>query len=431
MCLILLFLIFVSLLPTSLASSDSPSTQALIQQCWHEYPLTTALFQSSQNGEHDIVFQLNGLIQSTVHSTQDSRESSARSNYGPWTHQPACTKVLQSIGSNLCVYTNSSFSNGRGISIFTTPTLANQFAALPAFMDPAALDGVNTFSGAWYTETLPGKGVAMLAKKKLKFGDRVTAYTPALIAYLEDELDTIEREKYWRIAISQLPEDTRNGYLSLAYIYGQENIRVQDIVKANTFQLDIGGQNHLAVFPETSRLNHACSPNAQYHLDPSLLTHFVAVTRPISPNEEITISYTSPLEPTEIRQQHLQSGFHFSCTCPRCSAKRTTDKTIQQIQTLQKSLNDWSATSSGSPKLAEKLIQLYRKEGLEGFLDVPYGFAALAYNAVGDAKRAEKYAQQAREIILMKDGKWTPNMQLWSELLRDPRAHWSYGRRKR
>lgn len=100
----------------------------------------------------------------------------------------------------------------------------------------------------------------MLAKKQLKFKDPVTAYTPVFLAHLEQDLSTLEREDFFRIAISQLPESTREMYLQLATVYGDERVRVQDIVKANTFQLEIGGQNHLAVFPETSRLNHACAP---------------------------------------------------------------------------------------------------------------------------------------------------------------------------
>ncbi|KAF2800890.1 hypothetical protein K505DRAFT_344877 [Melanomma pulvis-pyrius CBS 109.77] len=164
------------------------------------------------------------------------------------------------LGSKLCVYTIASFSNGRGISIFTTPKIAEDFANLPAFLDAAAMDQINAYSGAWYTQELPGKGIGMLAKKTLKFGDRVTAYTPALLAYLEGELPTLEREKYFRLAVSQLPDATRDRFLQLATVYGDPRIRVQDIVKANTFQLELGGHNHLAVFPETSRLNHACAP---------------------------------------------------------------------------------------------------------------------------------------------------------------------------
>jgi hypothetical protein len=161
----------------------------------------------------------------------------------------------------LCVYTNASFSNGRGISIITTPETANAFASLPAFRNAGALDGINGFSGAWYTQNLPGRGVGMLAAKQLKFKDRVTAYTPAFVPLLDgDALTTADRERLYRVAVYQLPEATREAYLQLAYVYGQPNVRVQDIVKANTFQLEIGGLNHLAVFPETSRFNHDCAP---------------------------------------------------------------------------------------------------------------------------------------------------------------------------
>lgn len=132
-----------------------------------------------------------------------------------------------------------------------------------------------------------------------------------------------------------------------------------------------------------------------------------------------------------MRQQHLREGFHFTCSCSRCSAKGATDAALDKILEMQNVLNDWSATSTATPKLAEKLLQLYRKEGLEGFLDVPYGYAALAYNAVGNSKKAAKYAEQAKEAILLKDGTWTPNMQIWVELLQDPKKHWSFKRRQR
>lgn len=183
------------------------------------------------------------------------------SDYGPWTHRPICTQILDGLNDKLCVYTDANFGNGRGISIVTTPKTAEEFASLPAFRDPAALEGINGDSRAWYTEKIENKGMGMLAKKQLKFKDPVTAYTPAFVPLLDgDALTTAEREKLYRVAVYQLPEATREAYLQLAYVYGQPNVRVQDIVKANTFQIEIGGQNHLAVFPETSRLNHDCAP---------------------------------------------------------------------------------------------------------------------------------------------------------------------------
>ncbi|KAL1599516.1 ribosomal RNA assembly protein krr1 [Paraconiothyrium brasiliense] len=183
-----------------------------------------------------------------------------RTTHEGWSLPPACTDLLPSIGSKLCVYTNTSFSNGRGISLFTTPELSKYALALPAFQNPDALEGINEPSGTWYTQGIPGKGMGMLAKRDLQFRDRITAHTPALLAYLESDLSTAEREKFFKLAVSQLPEQTREMYLGLATVYGLPQVKYQDVVKANTFQLEIDGHNHLAVFPETSRLNHACAP---------------------------------------------------------------------------------------------------------------------------------------------------------------------------
>jgi hypothetical protein len=72
---------------------------------------------------------------------------------------------------------------------------------------------------------------------------------------------------------------------------------------------------------------------------------------------------------------------------------------------------------------------LHRDEGLEGFMDIAYGFAALAYSAVGDADMAVVYAEKAKEAILMKDGKWTLNFGVWREFVGDVRGHWSWRRR--
>lgn len=96
---------------------------------------------------------------------------------------------------------------------------------------------------------------------------------------------------------------------------------------------------------------------------------------------------------------------------------------------MQAQLNDWSSESTGSPNVAEELLQLYRDEGLEGFMDVPYGFAALAYSAAGDEVEAINFAEKAKEAVLMKDGLWSANLKIWVELLADVKSHWSWRRR--
>jgi hypothetical protein len=98
---------------------------------------------------------------------------------------------------------------------------------------------------------------------------------------------------------------------------------------------------------------------------------------------------------------------------------------VEEIRQIENTLNEWSS-STPAVKLATRMIQLHLDEGLEGFLDLPYGHLALAHNSVGDALLATEYAKAAIEAIQLKDGDWTSNLQMWEDLKANPRNHWSW-----
>lgn len=360
---------------------------------------------------------------------------------GPWSYEPVCTEKIEAIGSQLCVYTNTTFSGGRGISLFTTPRIADEVVALLTLHDqdaPADL-AADDPEGArnWYTRSVPGKGLGMHAKTALRRGDLVAAYTPVLIAYSETFLEPTEREKWLRLAVDQLPVRTRDQYVQLATINQDKAppMLVQDIASANSFGVQLGGVAHLAVFPETSRINHDCAPNAQFRLDESVLTQWVRAARPIAQDDEITIAYYSPLETYARRQKYLQDAFHFTCRCARCRRGQAADAALEEIEALQEILGDWKPRSekeskAGGVKQAERLIQLYKDQGLDGFLDPAYCHAALTYNAVGSVRGAKRYVELALEAIRLRLGDSAPDLPQWKEMLADPTTHWSWRRRK-
>jgi len=73
---------------------------------------------------------------------------------------------------------------------------------------------------------------------------------------------------------------------------------------------------------------------------------------------------------------------------------------------------------------------MYETEGLHGFMDIPYGFAALTYNAVGKSDKATEYAEKALRAVRMKDGDTTRNGDIWKEFLDGgAQEHWSYRKR--
>lgn len=317
----------VILLSTSLPGlissvSGNSSDFSAPTQCFHDSFLLSSTFLCSRSDKADLVlFNQVSLRSILVDPDRYSGHASSISPFSPWSHEPTCTEPLHlspDLYSKLCVYTLSSFSNGRGISAFTTPQIAKELMQLVPFQDETVLtaNGINRpidSSSPSYTRSLPNKGIGMLAKRNLARGDLLLAFTPVLLVYLEQSLPVLDRERFLRLAINQLPPKTRDEYLNLATIYGDPATIVQDVLKANTFEIPVGGVMHLAIFPEPSRMNHDCAPkfvflppkldsrywlicicgfscSAQYFMSPDQLALHVHATRPIAKDEEITIA---------------------------------------------------------------------------------------------------------------------------------------------
>lgn len=177
--------------------------------------------------------------------------------YFPWTHKPICYNSPKDEVPKLCIYTNASFSNGRGISIFTTPSLAKEFSQLPAFTDPSALSQANTKLNdrRSYVKSIPKKGKGRLASRSLKRGELITATSPLLVVYTEDKLSSKDREFYLRKGIEQLNRKSRELYEGGAKIYGDERVKTQDVLKANTFGLHVGGMEHSKLSHDTYNIS--------------------------------------------------------------------------------------------------------------------------------------------------------------------------------
>ena len=227
------------------------------------------------------------------------------------------------------------------------------------------------------------------------------------------------REKMLKTAVDQLPKSSRDAYFSLAASMFDEALNVIDIIKTNAFELFVKDSRYAAIFPEPSRMNHDCAPNAIYYLDSVRLAHVVHATRDIAPEEEITISYVSPLERAAKRQEFLGRAFGFVCTCKRCRSSHESDGALREIEQLQDRLQkSWSAGNVQEPENdVDRLIELYEEQRLHGYLDVAYGHAALTHKAKGNMSKAKEFAVRAREVLRWKVKPGAKDMELWDRML--------------
>ncbi|KIX08681.1 uncharacterized protein Z518_03338 [Rhinocladiella mackenziei CBS 650.93] len=370
-------------------------------------------------------------------------------------HPPICTATIPSMNDVLCVYTYASFSNNRGISIFTTPDIHSHFALLLRRHYSSPDPTTNATPLKWESKFIPGKGIGVRATSPLTYGEKLSSFTPVLLSYLDERsLTSLEREHYLRTAIEQLPTPTRSKFLDLTRIYDDDRIEVQDVIKANSFELQVGGVMHLAVFPESSRFNHDCAPNTQYYMDAERLTHVLHATREVREGEELSIAYIDPLRSSRKRGYHLKAAFHFMCGCERCSNPDESDVHTSMIHSLHETFQDWDWTEDSLPSsitqllpvfipskyfnhpitnAAEYLIKLHEQEGLQGFVDTPYGHAALAYASLQQEGPAMMYAEKALRALRLRFGPaGGGNEGVWEGILTQGiKGHWSWGRRLR
>jgi len=66
-------------------------------------------------------------------------------------------------------------------------------------------------------------------------------------------------------------------------------------------------------------LNHSCAPSAAVTITAGHVV--VSTLRPVSPGEELTISYVDAAMPVAERRSILKRHYSFECDCARCAAE--------------------------------------------------------------------------------------------------------------
>lgn len=124
----------------------------------------------------------------------------------------------------------------------------------------------------------------------------------------------------------------------------------------------------MALHPKSALLNHACDPNAFVRFDvapstdaenlPAYGSISVHALRPISKDEEITISYVDTTFPFDKRQEELKRRYFFDCACSMCS-RGPVDVFHQTVDLAAVTGNDRLAIVN-SRTVAEQTLEIAR-----------------------------------------------------------------------
>jgi hypothetical protein len=413
---------FVAQNPLHACPWGSPLHNGECQLSTYESTASTVTFQPNASSR----------ISQFTQSLEESRATASQTKDFPWTFWPECF-TIENITEPYCVFSDQTFASGRGIFIVTTQPFAYAMLEKPAFKDPRSILRANNYANPpFYQHEFPGKGRGLVANKTLQLGDQIFVSTPILITdpdiyHLADS----DRLALLHRGVSTLPPVSQERFWELMAHFDGDS--VDDRITTNNFEVSIDGISQSALFPEIAMLNHDCRPNAAYFFDEKTMSHYIHAIRPIYPGEEITITYVNNELMREARMKRLEANWGFKCACSSCTAHPSivheSDARLQQIFELQETLNDWTASSTATPAIAELLVTLHKQERLDASLATAYQHAAEVYSSFGMEWEAVKYASLSMEMSMLDKGFSDPDVRDMKKMAKQPEMTWSWNKR--
>lgn len=183
------------------------------------------------------------------------------SQHGPWTHEPRCYYPSSSLPGRageqeVCIFTDAAFRSRTGISIITTPDVADYLLGLGVLgQDSSSQTFQDKASGSrpvrpYELRELPSRGIGLYANTSLEPGEVILVDTPALIV-AQQALQTLTREDrqdaQWT-AVLRLPDNTRRSVRGLAKARGGDELDA--VLRVNAVGQSYGNDiRHLALLP--------------------------------------------------------------------------------------------------------------------------------------------------------------------------------------
>ncbi|KAJ6589442.1 hypothetical protein B0H19DRAFT_921857 [Mycena capillaripes] len=276
-------------------------------------------------------------------------------------------------------------------------------------------------------------GLGMVAAQNIPPGGLIVAERPILVVPYIIALQTHPESEFYTALLRRLSPETVAGFMALANCkLASECDTVEGIMRTNAIAINLNVPDvphpelatHRGIFPNISRCNHSCGPNAKWQWDAASFSLSLVALRPIQAGREITVAYLTPTYSRAERRTKLKSMYGFSCRCEFCA--RPTSMTSMSDAARSELREFWVALPSfeawcldaNMPDHAlidvhKRAVSLLEAEGLEM---LEYGkhldAIAMGYGALRDVEHFRAWACRARDCRPMDtDASWV--LQKW------------------
>ncbi|KAI0011288.1 SET domain-containing protein [Xylariaceae sp. FL0662B] len=330
-----------------------------------------------------------------------------RASWHPWTFPPVCVQAQNEIDPKLCLFTYVSLRGETGISMITTSEVA---AAGIGVLEDADAKWADWARGhplvvadppPYEIKEVEDKGLGVVANRTIRKDEVIMVRHPVLLRMqdsrswkLQDVMKLLHRGGL------QLPLKDRQQMMELAHSKG--GYLLDDIMTTNSFGVLLDGVDHMGLFLDVSRINHACKPNLFNRFSSTTLAMEVVAYRDIEPGEELTFSYT-PLNLPSKERQDLIREWGFNCTCSLCTSPNDLAVSDHQRDRIQDILAELDSPTTRNRSAVQKrvveIVDLCKKEGMTAQIGDFYTIIMDIYSSMGDLDMAKRYGLLALEEL--------------------------------
>ncbi|KAJ7093342.1 hypothetical protein B0H15DRAFT_776709 [Mycena belliarum] len=293
-------------------------------------------------------------------------------------------------------------------------------------------------------------GVGMFAARNIPAGGLILVERPILIAPYIIALESAPESEIFAALLRRLPPDTVAHFMTLANCKPPEECTaIEGIMRTNAIAVSLPVPDdvpypelptHRALFLNTSRCNHSCSPNAKWHWDAPSFSLSLKALRPIPAGHEITVAYIDPTSPRAERRAQLKDTYAFSCRCAACA--RPSAAVAQSDAARAELAAFWAAVlpfeawcrdarlpDYGLVDAHARAYQLIEAEGLQTLgIGKHLDAIAMGYGALRDVAQFRVWAARARDARLEEDD--AVGARVLEEWIREPETFPVWGWRE-
>jgi len=217
-----------------------------------------------------------------------------------------------------------------------------------------------------------GKGIGMVATKKLYPGDLILSEKPVMtmpVAIFDSGRDSTE--DWLDKTINRLGSMERELLLSLSDWSNPDDFTYIGLFYTNC----MSWEKDVVVCPLMARANHSCRPNAEFVARLDKGVQELRAMYVIEPGEEVNINYLPMAEEggevREVRQKYLRTSYGFQCTCRACTLQGSELANEEELREKLKELQARGAHNWAAEEVSEYLEGIGTLQGkLSHILDV-------------------------------------------------------------